>query len=451
MKINPKFQVIGLCLIVLMSGACIGLTSGSKLPEREQPVASSMLLADPHQGLDGLKSYHMHAVNEFTGEADGKPLHSLGEYNGDEVRKTQTEFVNLRQPLSNGKIDSFLTGVIGDASYRRIGDESAICHIAWNQQKKVTPEFWPVDMLPAILSGEKTGVEEVNEVKTTRYILDRDSLGIANFENVSGDLWLALDGGYVVKMEFTLSGGEKTFGKGRSGNQKVTYELTKINANDDFIAPAGCLPVLDGIPIMADAIHEYRLPGNLRYSSASSPEKVLEFYKEKLTTQGWQMGSPHESVMKGQVVLFIKKEGDDRLHLSLSPENGTTQVSVFVGKPPENGPTSGSGDQENVPTPTPPALEPAKAGLPEGVPIYPGARNFTGIPGMRLVFTTTDPIEKVMDFYKAGLLKEKWAQLPGTVNVPGVPLMFKKENNMLVIRVTEKDGGSQIEIMMVKQ
>jgi hypothetical protein len=135
----------------------------------------------------------------------------------------------------------------------------------------------------------------------------------------------------------------------------------------------------------------------------------------------------------------------------LSPENGSTQVNVYVGKPPEGGQPSGTGEPENAVTPTPVALDPAKAGLPEGVPIYPGAENFTGVPGLQLVFTTTDPMENVLDFYKTSLVKEKWAQLPGTVNVPGAPLMFKKETNMLVIRVTELGGGSQVEIMTVKQ
>jgi hypothetical protein len=60
-------------------------------------------------------------------------------------------------------------------------------------------------------------------------------------------------------------------------------------------------------------------------------------------------------------------------------------------------------------------------------------------------------MEKVLDFYKASLVKGKWSQLPGTVNVPGAPLMFKKETNMLVIRVTEKPGETQVEIMTVKQ
>lgn len=452
MKTRMKFLWMVLGIFVMLLNSCGGNAGNAGSESASEPTLDpNILLSNPKIGLDSLKSYHMRFTQEFDGKADGQPVHTKVEHTMDVVRSAQTEFVTLQQIGTDGNVESFLTGVIGDASYRRTGDEKSICHIVWNQEVKASPSNWPVEMVPAISSGEKTGEDEVNAVNTVHYKLNNDSLGVKYFESVSGDLWFSKEAGYVVKLELDLTGNENTFGKGRSGTKKLTYELTKINTNEDFIAPPGCLSVLDGVPIMADAEREYRLPGNLRYYTASSPEQVLAFYKEELTAQGWQMGNVHESSEKGQVLLFVKSETDERLHLGLTPEKDTTLVSVFVGKPSQGEQPPGVGETGKFATPTPIALDPDKAGLPDGVPIYPGAENFTGFPGIKLDFTTTDSGKQVLDFYKTSLVKDRWSPLPGSANVPGAPAMFRKGSIMLVIRATEKDGGSQVEIMMVKQ
>jgi hypothetical protein len=438
--------------IILLLGSCSGDAGEAKpVNKAETSEEINALVANPAAGLAGLKSYHMQLVQEFDGELDGQPIQTKVEHTGDEVKSTNTEFVDLQQIAENGKTESFLTGVIGNASYRRSGDENATCHITWNENEKNAPSLWPVDMIPIITAGKKTGEEEINGVKAAHYTLDDASLGVFYFEKVDGDLWMKEPDGFIVKLELNLKGSENAFGKGRSGTKKLSYELTKINANDDFISPKGCQPVLTGVPIMTDAVREYRLPDILRYYSPSNPEKVLAFYKEQLSAQGWLMGSPHESSSKGQVILFIKTETDERMHLSLTPNKDTTLVSVSISKAPEIVPTKPGDETKIESTPEGNSIDPANAGLPEGVPIYPGAQNFTGISGMMLNFTTSDPESKVLDFYKTNLGKGKWTQSPVPANQTGVPVMFRKDNINLMIKISEKDGISQVQLVVFKQ
>lgn len=438
--------------ILLLSVSC-STGTGNPKPESKSDtyMDANYLLADPAIGLDGLKSYHMQITQEFAGVADGKPVQTKVEHNADVVTATKTEFVTLQQAADDGTVESFLTGAIGNASYSRSGDKKAVCHVAWNSQQLMSPVIRPVDMVPAISTGEKVGLEEVNSIKAVHYRLNNASLGESLFDSIDGNLWLAETGGFIVKFDVLITGSEKIFGEKRSGKEKISYELTKINTNDDFIIPVGCQPVLDGVPIMTDAVNEYRLPEILRYNTPSSPEKVLAYYKEQLTAQGWQTGSTHEMATKGQVILFIKTKNDERLHLSLTPEKDTTLVSVSVSKPPQVEQTPGAGEPEKFASPTPAALDPSKAGLPEGVPIYLGAENFTGIPGLKLDFTTGDPAIKVLDFYKTNLSKGKWTQSPGAANQAGVPVMFRKDNTNLMIRISEKDGVTQVQIIVFKQ
>jgi hypothetical protein len=452
MKTRRKIQFLIIILEALgMTGCLVFGGNAGNSSAGDSAVEGNALVSDPHAGLTELTSYHMRTVNEFIGKMDGNPQQSRLEIVGDEVRSTRGEFVTISQSRDSGNMETLLMGTLGDASYRRIGDDSAICNVSWNPEKKAAPAIWPVDLLPVIVKGVKAAEEEINAVKSTHYTLTRDSLGMANYEEVSGDLWLAETGGYVVKLDVTISGADKTFGKGRSGSYRLNYELSKINANEDFALPAGCQPVMMDIPVMVDAENIVRMPEVVRYKTTSNLNDVVAFYKEKLGADGWQAGDLHSSQSGYQILRFAKSGVGESLHITLSEEQGGVRVSVAKVKPgsgPQNPSKSNTGNTTPEP---PPSMNPSEAGLPSDVQIYPGAANFTGVPDLQLVFTTTDPMDKVLDFYKTSLLKEKWAQLPGTVNVPGAPLMFKKGNTMLVIRVTEQGGGSRVEIMTVKQ
>ena len=96
-------------------------------------------------------------------------------------------------------------------------------------------------------------------------------------------------------------------------------------------------------------------------------------------------------------------------------------------------------------------MDPEKAGLPEGVTIYPGARDFTGVEGMRLVFNTPDNAEKVKDFYRSGLKKDGWVVMPGSEGTPDVPIMLKKDGMMLIILAGEGDPDTRVEMTWIKQ
>jgi hypothetical protein len=455
MKTGRKIQFL---ILIIAALALLGITgclvfggNSGNSSASDSAVKGSALVSDPHAGLAELTSYQMRVVNEFTGKIDGNPQQSRMEIVGDEVRSTHGEFVTITQSRDSGDMETLVMGTLGDASYRRVGDNSAICNVSWNPEKKAAPAIWPVDLLPDIIKGTKAAEEDIDAVKTIHYTLTRDSLGKVNYEEVSGDLWLAEPGGYVVKLDITISGADKTFGKGSSGSYRLTYELSKINANEDFALPAGCRPVMMDIPVMVDAENIVRMPDVVRYKTTSNLNGVVAFYKEKLGADGWQAGDLHHSQSGYQILRFAKSGVDESLHISLSEEQVGVRVSVAKVKPGSGPQDSSKSNAGNLTPEPPPSMNPSEAGLPEDVQIYPGAANFTGVPGMQLVFTTNDPINKVVDFYKTSLVKGKWAQLPGTVNVPGASLMFKKGNNMLVIRVTEQGGGSQVEIMSVKQ
>lgn len=448
------FRVACLCIFLLAFTGCTGGQTGPAPVENDISTDTGpVLLADSRAGLDALTGYHANVVNAFSGKQDGKEQSSRLEMVADMDRASDSLFVEQKQTGAGGQIRTLVRGKAGLAAYSRIGDETARCHVVWSEESQ-PPSVLPADVVPEVVSAEKAGEETVNGVSVLRYTLNTNSLG-TDVETLQGSLWLAKTGGYVVKLDLTYSGGEKTFGKGRSGTQTISYELTKINANNGFALPAGCQPVLSGVPEMPGAKNVNRLPDTLRYTTDSTEEKVAAFYREQLAESVWLRGETHSTSGGDTVMLFSKVDEPLSLRVLMSQGKSGLDVSVAQIKPSTESqePESASAVE---PTISPEekysdiVLNPADFGVPEGVPVYPGAKWFSGYEGIRFEFSVTDPVEKVKEFYKTNLKKGGWTVMPGGGMDPNSPLMFQKNGINLIIQITSEEGGSRVALNYVE-
>ncbi|NMB55093.1 MAG: hypothetical protein GYA15_10375 [Leptolinea sp.] len=460
MKTNFLYlELLGAFVLLMLSGCSTEKKDLTSPSIDNGKVETSLLISNPRQGLDGLTDYQMSVVNEFTGEMDGREQHSRLEMTGYEIRKEKTEFVTLRQMSGEGKDQILQLGRVGNATYSRKGDEKSFCHVSWSSTDINPPSIWPVDVIPAVLSAKKVGNETVSTIPSVHYSLDKNSLG-NNAENIKGDLWLAESGGFVVKLNLTMTGGEKTFGKGRKGTQSLIYELTGINAGQKFMLPEGCLPVLTEIAAMPDASRMIRMPDFMRYVTASSVSDVFNFYKKELGALGWRSGSSHPMQRGGEIILFIDQNESKSYQITAMKENDGTIVSVSRVNPPVINQTTGQNETQ-PPLMAVPTIDegerysgvvpnPADFGVPERVPIYPGAKNFSGYEGIRFEFSVPDPVDKVKEFYKTNLKEEGWAAIPGVEFNPDMPMMFRKNGINLIIQISPEDGGARVALNYVE-
>jgi hypothetical protein len=448
--IRRYIAVLSLGILVLIAGCSRGTPPAAETGSKEQPAQSvPMLLSNPGQGLDALDGYHAVAVNKFSGTVNGQAQTTSMEISGDAAKKTGSLFVDIRQSTNGNPVRQIVQGMAGNAAYSRTGDEKTLCHVTW-QQEAQPPSVQPAVILPAVVSAAKTGTEQIDGVTAVHYTLNDKSLG-TKAETLKGDLWLAEPGGYVVKFDLTISGGEKTFGQGRSGTQTLTYELTKINTNDDFPLPAGCQPVLTGVPEMIGARNVTRLPETLRYTTDSSSEDVVAFYKDKLGSAGWKWGEVHKTAGGDQIILFFKV--DEPVSLSMRMATGKSGLQVNIARMTESAST-GTGQNGEKPAGTEAPgnkIDLAKAGLPAGVTVYPGAADFAGVEGIRLEFNAPDAVDKVKEYYRSGLKKAGWAVMPGSESTPDVPMILKKDNLRLFIKISKGESGTRVELTWMKQ
>ena len=99
-----------------------------------------------------------------------------------------------------------------------------------------------------------------------------------------------------------------------------------------------------------------------------------------------------------------------------------------------------AGGKGNVPLPE---------GFPDDVPVYPGAKVMTSAKtkeGMTLVLTTSDPLQKAMEFYQGKLKTNGW-DIQNTMNMPdGGMLSGTKEKRTCTLVVNHSNDQTIITI-----
>jgi hypothetical protein len=183
------------------------------------------------------------------------------------------------------------------------------------------------------LSGAKyAGRENVNGIATKHYVYDERSTGVAGFGKVSGETWVAEDGGYVVKDVMNWEGGAGLFGAGASageaGKGSWAWELKDPNGSFTVNPPEGCESASAGLPILPDATEKTSMGDLLIYQTKTPLADALAFYQKEMAAAGWQQKGDPTNVEGFASVEFTKDK--QTASITISGEGETTQVMINV-------------------------------------------------------------------------------------------------------------------------
>ncbi len=328
-----KRPAIVLMILLLPVLACqvftnVPTSEGGADQQSEGTDLAGYFLPDPTVGLEGLQSYIQTLSISFGGTQDGKPVKYTDTYNQDLNRETNTQFTYSTITDAEGNQEKIIAGNAGEAYYSKSGDEK--CHVSWGERAEGIKPFLPANLLPPLLGAHEDGTEEVNGVQTRRYAFDDASLGYPSGTKVEGQVWLAVDGGYVVKYSLHIQDEGAFFGEGTKGEQNYEYELDEINAVSGPELPEGCLPVLTDFPAMADATDIQRLPEVLAYTSPSDISQIQSFYEQELQDQDWTLSSSHPLSDGGTTLVFLQEKDSKIAYITLQAAGTNIWVTVKV-------------------------------------------------------------------------------------------------------------------------
>jgi hypothetical protein len=436
---------------LLFALACLALVLFACRFPAFQPgssVNTNDILPEPSVGLDGLQSYHAVYDQTIQGNLDGKSLNRHARIEYSFVTRSNDEEV-LWQDQQTGSSEIFLHSLRLGSSEYSLSQDGQDCLGEYNDQPvEAVPQ--PVSLLLPVTQASQVGAEMVNGVASLHYHFDQNGLSSGG-KGTSGEVWIAQQGGYVVKYTLSIPGPTNPTGNGAEVEEILSYELTEINSIDQIELPVGCTPVLVDIPAMTDAQNLYRSSGIMEYTTPSEIAQVINFYNQALPALGWTLVGPSLSPVDFDSQTMNYTKGDQDLTIILDKTGGGLEVTAVLFIPAQafQEPTATPG-----PSPTPgikPTADASKSGLPADVPLYPGATDLQALPTWAS-FSTSDSPDAVGAFYHDQLQTFGWnLQNEVKLNVSTVDQTWLMSKRILAIFIQTNNGSTTVRLMLSNQ
>lgn len=178
------------------------------------------------------------------------------------------------------------------------------------------------------LTGAEPGIpptETINGVLTNHYTFNETHLDptdptTPDITSVTGDIYLAAAGGYVVRLVMQGVGSSNLLNS-IDGDGDIYYELNyfDFDAPMEITVPAGCVQDVS-YPVLPDATDQANIGGFIGYRSRTSFADAVNFYKTEMAAAGWTLsqeagGTPAVTLVftqnGEQVQIIIAQDGDE--------------------------------------------------------------------------------------------------------------------------------------------
>jgi hypothetical protein len=208
---------------------------------------------------------------------------------------------------------------LAGVTYERLGE--AAC-TATTTAGPLAGQREPIAFLTGVIGAEQAGTETVNGVAANRYTFDARALGQADLAQSIGEVWVAADGGYVVRYVLTRTGNAEYFGLGIEGTATWVYDLTDVDQPLAVELPSDCPSGMVDAPLLADAGNVVNVPGLLTFSTLAPLPEAVAFYQEQLSVLGWQQ-APDPLLNETTAVIDFVRAGEELLLVVTAGEGGT--------------------------------------------------------------------------------------------------------------------------------
>lgn len=210
------------------------------------------------------------------------------------------------------------------------GDKTASCMSFGSEDAAFSDSLLkPGDMMKDIQTDQLIGKGEMlNGVKTDHFTVKKSVLGFGTATNESGEVWIAQDGGYVVKFAGQAEG-SFDFTNKFTGNMAWSYEMKDVNVDFTIDLPQECAEQqnLTDIPMPENATKVGNLGTITTFGSPDAPDVVAKFYRDNLAGTGWTLKD--ENALGDIVTLTIEKDGKS-MTVMITPDDDTKGSSVII-------------------------------------------------------------------------------------------------------------------------
>jgi hypothetical protein len=181
--------------------------------------------------------------------------------------------------------------------------------------------------------------EEVNGVSCYKYTFNEKDFTATTGEavqNATGEAYIAVDGGYVVKM--TMDGNvsyTKSDQMFDEGTIKLTFDLTDINKPITIAPPAEAKAQTGGrddLPKLPDAKVELSTTELISYRTASSVKDAANFYETEMVKNGWTAGQNNKDLIMDESAILSYTKAGETANVIVNKDDKGTGVMISISK-----------------------------------------------------------------------------------------------------------------------
>ncbi len=343
---------------ILMAGVVLALVAGcgggakekstAEQPTSAQPTPApttapaqeeaSLMLENRQSGLEQLKSYQARWGGAWKTTESGKTTEAtwewLQEYTADPAAMHWR--MNSSNSTEGEKTSALEMWRIGAMTYMinaENGADAECISYSSDDQASLDESMFDPSSMGRVEDAKYVGADTINGIRTKHYKYDEKSTTFAGASKISGELWVATDGGYVVKDTMTWEGGSggllgaTTEGLGQG---TWTWEITEINNVPTITPPANCESAAGELPLLADASEKTQFGDMITYKTAASLADAAKFYQEEMVKAGWTADGEAQITAEFGSLSFTKD--GQTAQVMLSPDNDKTTVMVTIQK-----------------------------------------------------------------------------------------------------------------------
>lgn len=321
---------------LLISLACSTLTRGGPTASTPAPVtvqkdivygSGPFNLPDAGVGLSELSSYEATLILSFDGTRDGQSEKWSQTYVMQAQKDPAARQLTIEKSGDLPDLDPVFMAEAGGTSYERNGD-GACSAVQIATGNSLADRMEPANLLNYVIGADEAGSETVNDTLADHYTFDQYALGQEDRTQSTGEMWVASEGGYIVKYVLTTKGKADYFGDGIEGALSFDYELTAVNGPVEISIPADCPSGFVDAPQLPDASNVVSNLGVLTYETASSVQDAAAFYQQELPNAGWQAAGEPSITDKSALLAF--ERDSQSLTVSITAENGKASVLIAL-------------------------------------------------------------------------------------------------------------------------
>ncbi|MGQ9597873.1 MAG: DUF6612 family protein [Anaerolineae bacterium] len=320
------------------------------IPPTETPhpevVEEATLELESLASADQLSSYRSRMVTSVEGTQSGQPVKQVLRLLAEYTREPRIEHIVIEQEgEEGGPMEVYQTA---DRLYMKMDGEWLSLSSDEEQSPLTEGLFTPEEMLKDTCGWKKQRDTDLNGVKVHHWTMDRNAMEkcmsaeamstLGSVTDAGGDLYIAVDQNYVVKLSLffvgtdlkvTLQSSEESLDEGRL---EFSFEMTDVNQPFALEIPpealaSGAMP--EDVPIPDDAEEVNQVMGMITFKSARSPQEVADFYKAEMPKKGWTEASATE--IESMYMLEYSQDGRTaNLMISTEEENGKTSVIITI-------------------------------------------------------------------------------------------------------------------------